>query len=399
MALSRLLQANINHCARAQDLLLQSMAQWSWIVCLDVAAVADPYFVPPRDDWVCDDNRSSNFKEDEISRGKVLLFQTLGKIHKMPSRRRDGTQKSIQDIIDLLKMTDPDDVPAFVAKELHKLPPVTFDHVDVTRLLKDITYLKTTLAEVESKLEASDKTISELRAEVVQLRSATSECRSHDASNVNMRRGAKNALGGSFVFATVDSADDASRHSAASSTPPIEALSQRNSPIPKSAYAAVAAKPAASQSKTQKEGKQIQIVQTHEDLRQPGLKTNRVDADGFVKVEKKKEKPSSRNQCGSAQPSDAGTSLRTAVPTTQLYLSRLHYSTKAEEIVEYIRMKTTWILRVVKLESRYNVNFNSFVVRVPTQHLATFMQQSFWPTGVVFRRFRGRIPCTTRNST
>lgn len=54
MALRRLLQANINHCARAQDLLLQSMAQWS----IDVAVVAEPYFVPPRDDWVCDTNRS-----------------------------------------------------------------------------------------------------------------------------------------------------------------------------------------------------------------------------------------------------------------------------------------------------------------------------------------------------
>ncbi|XP_046974649.1 uncharacterized protein LOC124540917, partial [Vanessa cardui] len=30
------------------------MAQWS----IDLTAVAEPYFVPPRDDWVCDDNRS-----------------------------------------------------------------------------------------------------------------------------------------------------------------------------------------------------------------------------------------------------------------------------------------------------------------------------------------------------
>ncbi|KLV34219.1 hypothetical protein AB894_15215 [Piscirickettsia salmonis] len=46
----RLLQANINHCAAAQDLLLQSMAQWS----INVAVVSEPYFVPPRDHWVAD---------------------------------------------------------------------------------------------------------------------------------------------------------------------------------------------------------------------------------------------------------------------------------------------------------------------------------------------------------
>ena len=44
------LQANANHCAAAQDLLLQSMAQWS----INIAVVAEPYYVPPRDDWVAD---------------------------------------------------------------------------------------------------------------------------------------------------------------------------------------------------------------------------------------------------------------------------------------------------------------------------------------------------------
>lgn len=101
----------------------------------------------------------SNFKEDEISKGKMLLFQTTGKLDQMPSRRRDGTDKSVQDIITFMKATDPDDVPTFVAKELHKLAPVTFDHVDVTRLLKDITSLKSSLAQMQCKLETSDATI------------------------------------------------------------------------------------------------------------------------------------------------------------------------------------------------------------------------------------------------
>ncbi|CAK1600725.1 unnamed protein product [Parnassius mnemosyne] len=48
------LQANINHCACAQDLLLQSMAQWS----INIAVVAEPYSVWPRKDWVADLNGS-----------------------------------------------------------------------------------------------------------------------------------------------------------------------------------------------------------------------------------------------------------------------------------------------------------------------------------------------------
>ncbi|XP_037294130.1 uncharacterized protein LOC119189191 [Manduca sexta] len=53
MAQKHFLQANINHCARAQDLLVQSLAQWS----IHVAVVSEPYFVP-RDDWAGDSDGS-----------------------------------------------------------------------------------------------------------------------------------------------------------------------------------------------------------------------------------------------------------------------------------------------------------------------------------------------------
>ena len=46
----RFLQGNVNHCAAAQDLLIQTMAQWS----INVTVVAEPYFVPSRDDWASD---------------------------------------------------------------------------------------------------------------------------------------------------------------------------------------------------------------------------------------------------------------------------------------------------------------------------------------------------------
>ncbi|CAH0687644.1 unnamed protein product [Spodoptera exigua] len=98
----------------------------------------------------------SAYKEDEVCSAKLLLFMSLGQLKQMPSRRRDGGDKSLQDIISLLKRTDPDDVPEFV--DLHKLLPVTFDHGDITRLLKDITCLKASLEDMKSKMEASQIT-------------------------------------------------------------------------------------------------------------------------------------------------------------------------------------------------------------------------------------------------
>lgn len=44
---SNFLQANLNHCARAQDLLMQSLAQWR----IDLAVACEPYWAPPQPNW------------------------------------------------------------------------------------------------------------------------------------------------------------------------------------------------------------------------------------------------------------------------------------------------------------------------------------------------------------
>ncbi|PZC72759.1 hypothetical protein B5X24_HaOG210600 [Helicoverpa armigera] len=148
---------------------------------------------------------ATNFSEEDVAAAKQLLYRLLNKSDQMVSRRRDGTKKSIQDIITLLKETDPDDVPTFVAKDLNKLPPVTFDHVDVTSLLKDIVFLKASLADVQRKLDASQNTVAELRSELNELRKSVTVTGSPvGALNVNMRRGAcLDVSGASFASAVL----------------------------------------------------------------------------------------------------------------------------------------------------------------------------------------------------
>ncbi|KAF9823311.1 hypothetical protein SFRURICE_019120 [Spodoptera frugiperda] len=312
----------------------------------------------------------SNFKEEDISSGKRLLFQCLGKLDEMPARRRDGTEKSVQDIITLLKVTDPDDVPAFVAKDLHKLPPVTFDHVDVTRLLKDIISLKTSLAEVQSKLMSSENTIGELRAELLALRNTVVVSGSPTlcTDDANTCRGAANA-------------SVSMSHSAERLAPPAQATTRVSTSTPNRAYAAIAAKG----------GKQVQQGEKpRADLHQEVHKNNQNDKEGFTLVErKKKRKPTCRNQCGTALPGHNHL-LRPAVPATLLY---------GGEYVEFIKIKAKLHLKVEQLHSQHRVDFKSFVVRVPTEHLSTLMKEEFWPRGVVYRRFRGRLPDTARHTT
>lgn len=65
-----------------------------------------------------------------------------------------------------------------------------------------------------------------------------------------------------------------------------------------------------------------------------------------------------------------------ATPTTMLYLSRLRYTTKCADIVECIRLKTKYTLRVDRLEFHHSVK-KPFVVGVPTDCLSTFKKEEF----------------------
>ncbi|PZC81932.1 hypothetical protein B5X24_HaOG211718 [Helicoverpa armigera] len=81
-----------------------------------------------------------NFKEADITTAKTILFEAA---NCRSTIKGDGKNKRLlQDIIKVLKETEPASLPTFVAKDLHRLPPVTFDYVDVTSLLKDILVLK-----------------------------------------------------------------------------------------------------------------------------------------------------------------------------------------------------------------------------------------------------------------
>ncbi|XP_073966110.1 uncharacterized protein [Choristoneura fumiferana] len=67
-----LLQTNANHSARAQDLLMQVLAEWR----IDVAVVAEPYLVPSHPNWVGD------------TEGSVGVVVPTAGLHRLSLRER-----------------------------------------------------------------------------------------------------------------------------------------------------------------------------------------------------------------------------------------------------------------------------------------------------------------------
>lgn len=88
-----------------------------------------------------------------------------------------------------LKETDPEDVPIFVARESHKLPPVIFDHMDVTRLLKDLVKIKDEIKLIRD-VYATVQNLNEVKFDIELFKRASIVNHSNLDRNVNKRRGA-----------------------------------------------------------------------------------------------------------------------------------------------------------------------------------------------------------------
>ncbi|KAJ2947640.1 hypothetical protein O0L34_g17443 [Tuta absoluta] len=70
---------------------------------------------------------------------------------------RAGSEKAIlQEVIKTIKEYDPRNLPKFVAQNLNKLPPVTFDNIDVTTFLKEMALLKQDIANLRTNTGESN---------------------------------------------------------------------------------------------------------------------------------------------------------------------------------------------------------------------------------------------------
>lgn len=79
-----------------------------------------------------------------------LLFSSTKTSRKLISRRKENKQEDLDDMISIFKTTDPNQLPIFVANDLHKLSFVCFDHIDVTELLKYLFILRAEVSDIKS---------------------------------------------------------------------------------------------------------------------------------------------------------------------------------------------------------------------------------------------------------
>lgn len=126
----------------------------------------------------------STFTSVQIEKSKSLLFESLPADQRKKARKGQGKDNRVlNDIISVFKVTEPDVMPVFVARDLEKLPPITFDHLDVSKLLKDLMVVQAEIKNIKASYVTTDQ-LEELKKDIKNISVSVSP------HNINRKRGA-----------------------------------------------------------------------------------------------------------------------------------------------------------------------------------------------------------------
>ncbi|XP_052755599.1 uncharacterized protein LOC128201762 [Galleria mellonella] len=365
------------------------------------------------------------FSTLEINNAKELLFSSISTTVKNISRRKNREQKETEDIICVLKNTDPDKTPIFVAKELQKLPPVTFDHIDATRLLKDIIVLQSDVKQIKDTYVTNER-LNNLKIELNNMKYASLV----NCDNVNNKRGAYLLDSGPAGFLNV------SRTPAKNSTPEKKDVFQQSvlrshsqdkiNTSPQSQTSDISFVPTnvvnsphrisqIRESHTQTAG--VTTASTGSDSRQAVMFTitkqltagtaahtvaNPVSSvcmsendksmagivkekwkpektpEKWVQVQRKKHRNRIESIRGKAKinPKDRFKPADLKIP---LFVSNVHKDTSEEDIMDYILLKTRETVFLQKIKMKTERGYNAYKIMVAKHKLNLFLNDEIWP--------------------
>lgn len=372
----------------------------------------------------------SAFQSEEIDRSKELLFESLPSASRKPARKGQGKEiRVITDIIGTFKSVDPDLIPVFVARNLEKLPPITFDHLDVSELLKKLALVQNEMKEVKSQYVTKAE-LDVVKAEIVEMKAnASSTMRPCENENVNTRRGAykdSNSMSASFF---ADSTKFKSLDFGGASSPTSEKKEEGNSCVPP-------IEPAGSCQKVASEcagetgattaagpsGDKVKIVETESRIATSSpyppsqsasnessaasdskqtmanalknvLKTNQGDGWQVVQPRKRPMRYHIGGKMGTSN--DTVVKFKAAERKVPIFITNIHKDTEEKDIMEYIKEKTGEIVKLQRIYSKHQQSYSAFKFVVLESKVDLYLDEKLWPRGIIFRRFIHYKPSST----
>ncbi|XP_075977946.1 uncharacterized protein LOC142977751 [Anticarsia gemmatalis] len=369
----------------------------------------------------------SAFSDEDIHSAKILLCESLPTEKRKKIRKRDGKKiREIDDIICMLRESDPEILPVFVARDLHKLPPVLFDHVDVTRILKDLTRMQQEMNQIKEQYVTKDD-LDTVKSDLENLKKASIVNNfGSTPRNVNVKRGG---------FLLLDSHDDycsgprgltyvGAEHDTPCTEPSevradtnyrdiaqtfsksegvqkncgetnvmgetssrLTAVGGSSEPMTHTQSAAIVA--------TSEVG-HTAVSSVNDDVRDKNKSLADIVRDGEWKMPKEDKEWTlvQRRRLQNRFVAKRGkavlnpeASFKAAVTSIPIYIYNIAKGVPECDILSYIASKTDVTVHLEKMHMKTPKSYDAYKVLVPKHKLETFLNDEFWPEGVAYRRF------------
>ncbi|XP_063890763.1 uncharacterized protein LOC135116908 [Helicoverpa armigera] len=364
---------------------------------------------------------ATSFLEKEIAAAKNLLFDSISAVKKT-TRKGDGkSQRNLEDIISTLKRVEPDQIPIFVARELHRLPPVTFDHIDATRLLKDIILMQNEIQTLKRDCATMEQ-LNQLRMDLNNIKQ-TSIVNNFDC-NINKKRGGyrnidisggeldsgpvglilnydtgktQESTGCLLQSSTISKVgDDNCTHK-----DDVDGMGHNSSVVQQSEHISDPQQLSSSDESSSPAPPPMQrqvndcitvspnsgITMAEVLRRNNGMQSNKPDNNNEWRVvQRHKRKNYFSGKVGNAS-KDTELNFKAAEKRLPIYITNVHKETSMDDIITYILKKTGEKVNLTKLSIKNENKYNAYKFFVPSYTLHLFLNESMWPKGIVFRRF------------
>lgn len=370
----------------------------------------------------------SNFKEADISIAKNILFEAA---NCRSTRKGDGKNKRLlSDIIKVLKKTEPASLPTFVAKDLYRLPPVTFDYVDVTSLLKDILVLKQSIHCVQTDYVKSSE-LFQIQQEIDNIKTIqhqqqneqhniTAKFCNGSFSNNEAKRVATTSPLPQLASTTAHAPCSASPTplpfltpaQSGIAAPPTSPVRERAEPCPAPAppllparsYAPDHVTPTADGTENAITTKPAELTRTNnnnqytertdtplntEELKGTNFEKVHLD-DSYITILNKKKKNTYKSHKNYNQQGKAilnSSKIKIVPKLSYIYASRFDKNTTDNDICDFIKENGHTVEKVEKLVQYKETAFSSFKVTVNQDQESIFLSPEFWPRGVEYRKY------------
>jgi hypothetical protein len=356
---------------------------------------------------------TTSFTIQEIQKSKTLLLESLPAKKRSVQRKGGGKEhRDLSDIIQCLKTTDPDLIPVYVSRQLEKLPPVTFDHLDCTKLLKDLVRLQADLDNVKSTY-VTHKDLDNLKSELSKINSVPP---SRLAMGVNTKRGAWCLDSGPIGLS--NTIDDENGIDTSSS--PIQVNERKTDDQFRSIIV-----PGAGVQRTDDSPrpapaplKPVGVARCDEQLIAPvGECTSKVNSaessvSDRVKIcpsvsvehpqqnsnensddkdyetvtyKRKKVNYRYRGQVGTA--SESNNTFKAAIRKIPMFITNVQKNALEKDITSYIKSKTQETVSLEKIYIKKDHDHKAYKFFICQDKLPLFLDEKLWPKGIIFRRF------------